>query len=173
MKTLFRLIPVVLFLAVLGCGVGDNINFPSSNPIGPPPEEPIAGRQTSTTWSGQLATAPSGTQIRDNSNESWETASALQPIPEYGETRNTLTNDYDVDLYADAMMEYENLATVNLKDVSGAVYYKNSDGNWAHVDDNGDYYTTAIATGSNGSVTIVCSLKGAFPPPPPPDTLEK
>ncbi len=172
MKTLFRLIPVFLFLAVLGCSVGDSVNFPSSNPIGPPPDNG-SGRQTATGYSGQLMTAPSGTQIREDENESWVTATALEYIDQYNETRNTLSNDYEVDLYADAMMEYNDVFTVSLDNISGDVYYKASNGEWYAVTGTSEYYASAVATGGNGSVSITCSLKGAFPPPPPPDSLKK
>ena len=172
MKTLFRLIPVILFLAVLGCSVGDSVNFPSSNPIGPPPDNG-SGRQTATGYSGQLMTAPSGTQIREDENDSWATASAYQYIEQYNETQNIYSNDYEVDLYADAMMRFEDLYTISLDDISGEVYYRDSNGEWTEVSSNGEYYTSAVATGGNGSVSITCSLKGAFPPPPPPDSLKE
>jgi len=171
MKTLFKLIPVFLFLAVLGCSVGDNVNFPSSNPIGPPPDDG-SGRQIATGYSGQLMTAPSGTQIREDEDESWETATALEYIDPYNETRNTLSNDYEVDLYSEAMMEFDDLYMISLDDISGDVFYRNSSGEWTEVIGTSEYYASAVATRENGSVSITCSLKGAFPPPPP-DSLKK
>lgn len=173
MKTLFRLIPVFLFIIVLGCGVGDGVKFPSSNPIGPPPEGASGDRTTTTAYVAELLLAPAGTEIRVNTNDGWVVVPLSHEIQLYSEIHNAFSEQYQVRLYPEAVIEFEDPTSVLLEDIEGDVVYLNDDNEWVSVSVDGEIIVSAVRTKETGGVSVTCSLKGAFPPPPPPDSNNK
>ena len=93
MKHLFRLSLVFIFIGFIGCGFNNDIQFPSSNPIGPPPDVPGGDRGIMTSVVATITTAPSGTEWRESSTETWETAYASSELELYNEIRNIYTTD--------------------------------------------------------------------------------
>ena len=69
-------------------------------------------------------------------------------------------------------MEFDDYYVVTLADISGDVEYKDGNEEWIAASGTGEYGLYAVKTGGNGSVSVITSLKGAFPPPPLPDTTK-
>lgn len=175
MKTLFKLVPVLLLIAVIGCSLGgsDGVKFPSSNPIGPPPEGVPGDRITTTAYVAELLLAPAGTEIRVNTCDGWVIVPISHEIQLYSEIHNAFSEEYQVRLYPEAMIEFEEPVAVTLEEIEGDVVYLTSDNEWVPVSADGEILVSAVRTKENGGVTVTCSLKGAFPPPPPPDSNNK
>ncbi len=114
----------------------------------------------------EILKAPSGTEYRTGEDQPWQTASVGTKF-EYGyEIRNTQSNNYELELYSEAALQFASAQSVTLRDVSGSVKYKNAQGQWVDVDTDGTVTAEIVATGPGGGVVVVCSIKGFTPPPP-------
>jgi hypothetical protein len=114
----------------------------------------------------EILKAPSGTEYRTADDQPWQTASVGTKF-EFGyQIRNTQSNDYELELYSEAAIQFTSASTVTLNDVSGTVKYKNAQGQWVDVNSDGTVSAEMVKTGPGGGVVVVCSHKGVVPPPP-------
>jgi len=104
----------------------------------------------------EIVKAPSGTQYRTGSDQSWLAASVGTKLFEGSEARNTQSNDYETRLFDLAELRLAAAATLELKDVSGTVKYQDSNGTWNNVTSDGTYTAKAVGTGAIGGVIVVC-----------------
>lgn len=114
----------------------------------------------------EFETAPTGTQYRTGPNDDWANAEVGNKLGEGYESRNTQANDYQVRLYSDACIEFDQETTVTLGHLEGGVIYKDFEGNWIPVPGAGQYSSTAFGTKVGGGVSVICGARGVYPPRP-------
>lgn len=116
----------------------------------------------------EFLTAPQGTQKKVAPSETWVDASVGDKLSDGDESRNIYHNDYQIRLYEDAGIEFDNVATVELSDLTGTVKYLNENGIWITATSAGQYAALVVGTAAGGGVSVTCSMKGNHKPKPIP-----
>lgn len=114
----------------------------------------------------EIVSAPDGTEYRTGSDQPWRTAPVGTKFEVGYEIRNTQSNNYGLQLFSEAAIQFPSVSTVTLSNISGTVEYKNAQGQWVTAGMDGEVNAEIVGTGPGGGVVVVCSIKGFSPPPP-------
>jgi hypothetical protein len=115
---------------------------------------------------GEFVTAPTGTQYRTGSEQSWQTASVGTDLETNYEARNTQNEDYEIELDEMAMVRFGQVVSVTCNNVSGTVKYRDASQQWHDLESDTTISADSVGTGSGGSVVVECKSGSAYPPPP-------
>ena len=114
----------------------------------------------------KITSAPAGTQKRDDENAEWTTASSEDELVFHNQVRNTQSNNFTVELYAGAVMEFASSQTVSVSNRTGVTFYRDSYGDWNEISDDGNVTAEAIGTAPGGGISVSCAVTHNYPPPP-------
>jgi len=114
----------------------------------------------------EIKSAPAGTEYRTSDVTQWQTAVVGTKLGDGYEVRNTESNEYQVELYENAGITFDEQTSVDLSGISGTVKYLNTDSEWVTVTSPGTVSASCVGTGGSSGVKVGCGYIGGIGPKP-------